>query len=180
MLYLSDSQLTPRWFYNGLLQQLGSEPKFQRGDAKLSLHRQLEYIREVRHIRVVTIVDEAHLLKRETLEEIRFLLNYHMDSMNPMALILVGQDELWDKLVKSAYAAIRQRIDIKCALPSYDLGQCQKYIAAHMKYAGCEQEIFTEDAIKAIYEYSAGSARGINKVCMHSLLCAAQWAKKTH
>lgn len=51
-------------------------------------------IREVQHIRVVTIVDEAHLLKRETLEEIRFLLNYHMDSMNPMALILVGQDEL--------------------------------------------------------------------------------------
>ncbi|MBO6241882.1 MAG: AAA family ATPase [Butyrivibrio sp.] len=178
VLYLSDSQLTPRWFYNGLLQQLGSEPKFQRGDAKLSLHRQLEYIREVRHIRVVTIVDEAHLLKRETLEEIRFLLNYHMDSMNPMALILVGQDELWDKLVKSAYAAIRQRIDIKCALPSYDLGQCQKYIATHMKYAGCEQEIFTEDAIKAIYEYSAGSARGINKVCMHSLLCAAQRGKK--
>lgn len=101
-----------------------------------------------------------------------------MDSMNPMALILVGQDELWDKLVKSAYAAIRQRIDIKCALPSYDLGQCQKYIAAHMKYAGCEQEIFTEDAIKAIYEYSAGSARGINKVCMHSLLCATQRGKK--
>ena len=84
----------------------------------------------------------------------------------------------WDKLVKSAYAAIRQRIDIKYALPSYDLGQCQKYIAAHMKYAGCEQEIFTEDAIKAIYEYSAGSARGINKVCMHSLLCDAQRGKK--
>ena len=101
-----------------------------------------------------------------------------MDSMNPMALILVGQDELWDKLVKSAYAAIRQRIDIKCTLPSYDLGQCQKYIAAHMNYAGCEQEIFTEDAIKAIYEYSADSARGINKVCMHSLLCAAQRGKK--
>ncbi len=63
ILYLSESQLTPRWFYNGLLQQLGSEPKFQRGDAKLSLHRQLEYIREVRHIRVVTIVDEAQWIQ---------------------------------------------------------------------------------------------------------------------
>ena len=79
-------------------------------------------------------------------------------------------DELWDKLVKSAYAAIRQRIDIKWALSSYDLGQCQKYIAAHMKYAGCEQEIFTEDAIKAFYEYSAGSARGI-RVYAQSALC---------
>ena len=35
VLYLSDSQLTPRWFYNGLLQQLGTETKFYHGDAKL-------------------------------------------------------------------------------------------------------------------------------------------------
>jgi type II secretory pathway predicted ATPase ExeA len=178
VLSLSDSQLTPRWFYNGLLQQLGSEPKFQRGDAKLSLHRQLEYIREARHIRVVTIVDEAHLLKRETLEEIRFMLNCRMDSMNPMALILVGQNELWDKLVKPAYAAIKQRIDIKCALPPFDLAQCKKYIASHLHYAGYEQELFTDEAVKAVYDYSAGSARGINKVCMHCLLCAAQRGKK--
>ena len=107
VLYLSDSQLTPRWFYNGLLQQLGAEPRFQRGDAKLSLHHQLEYIREARHMKVVTIVDEAHLLKKETLEEIRFMLNCQMDSMNPMALILVGQNELWDKLVKPALAPRR-------------------------------------------------------------------------
>ena len=73
VLYLSDSQLTPRWFYNGLLQQLGTETKFYRGDAKLSLHQQLEYIRQAKHKKVVTIVDEAHLLKRETLEEIRFM-----------------------------------------------------------------------------------------------------------
>ena len=178
ILYLSDSQLTPRWFYNGLLQQLGSEPKFQRGDAKLSLHHQLEYIREARHIRVVTIVDEAHLLKKETLEEIRFMLNCHMDSMNPMGLVLVGQNELWDKLVKPAYAAIRQRIDIKCTLPSFDLAQCRQYIMTHLKYAGYEQELFTDDAIKAIYEYLIGSARSINKVCMHCLLSAAQRGKK--
>ncbi|MCP6429291.1 ATP-binding protein, partial [Klebsiella pneumoniae] len=37
VLYLSDSQLTPLWFYNGLLQQLGAEGKFYLGDAKLSL-----------------------------------------------------------------------------------------------------------------------------------------------
>ena len=37
------------------------------GCASLSLHHQLEYIREAWHIRVVTIVDEAHLLKKETL-----------------------------------------------------------------------------------------------------------------
>ncbi|WP_256704054.1 hypothetical protein NSU01_28470 [Paenibacillus sp. FSL H8-0259] len=48
------------------------------------------------------------------LEELRFLLNMKMDSESPMALILVGQSELWDRLGRQAYAAIRQRIDMQC------------------------------------------------------------------
>lgn len=90
VLYLSDSELTPRWFYKGLLDQLGIESRFYRGDDKRQLHQQLELIRGVHNKTVVTIVDEAHLLDKETLEEIRFLLNYKMDSLNPMALVLVG------------------------------------------------------------------------------------------
>ena len=39
MLYLSDSKLTPRWFYKGLLDQIGIEAKFYRGDAKRQLQR---------------------------------------------------------------------------------------------------------------------------------------------
>ena len=178
VLYLSDSQLTPRWFYNGLLQQLGTETKFYRGDAKLSLHQQLEYIRQAKHKKVVTIVDEAHLLKRETLEEIRFMLNYQMDSLNPMALILVGQNELWDKLNLQAYAAVRQRIDLKCELPAFDRSQTEAYLHAHLAYADGSEEIFTDKAMDEIYKYSAGSARAINKVCTHSLLSAAQRNKK--
>lgn len=178
VMYLADSQLTPRWFYNGLLLQLGAEPKFQRGDAKMSLHRQLEYIHEAKHKNVVTIVDEAHLLKHETLEEIRFLLNCKMDSKNPMALILVGQSELWDKLVKPVYAAIRQRIDLKCVLPPLDLSETQQYIEAHLRYAGCRTEIFSDKAVEEICRYAAGSSRAINKVCTHCLLSAAQHEKK--
>lgn len=178
VLYLSDSQLTPRWFYNGLLQQLGAEGKFYRGDAKLSLHQQLEYMREVKHKKVLTIVDEAHLLKRETVEEIRFMLNYQMDSQNPMALILVGQNELWDKLNLQAYGAVRQRIDLKCNLPFLDRSQTEGYIKAHLAYAAGMQDIFTDKAIDEIYKYSSGAFRAINKVCMHSLLSAAQRSKR--
>lgn len=123
-------------------------------------------------------MDEAHLLAKETLEEIRFLLNYKMDSFQPMALILVGQNELWDKLKLQRYAAVRQRIDIKCEIPQMDLSQTSEYIAAHLEYADGSRDIFTEKAIDEIYRYSAGSARAINKVCTHSLMYAAQRAKK--
>ena len=132
----------------------------------------------MKHKKVVTIVDEAHLLKRETLEEIRFMLNYQMDSFNPMSLILVGQDELWDKLNLQAYAAVRQRIDLKCELPAFDRSQVEAYMHAHLAYADGDKEIFTDKAIDEIYQYSTGSARAINKVCTHSLLSASQRNKK--
>ena len=107
-LYLSDSKLTPRWLYKGLLDQLGIESRFYRGDAKRQFQKEVEIIRLMQHKKCVIILDEAHLLDKETLEEFRFLLNYQFDSMSPTALVLVGQNELWEeKLRLRRYAAIR-------------------------------------------------------------------------
>ena len=103
VLYIADSKLTPRSFYNYLLIQLGCKPVLQRTAARDLLHKQIEIMRGMQSRKVVVIVDEAHLLDKEMLEEARFLLNYRMDSENPLALILSGQTELWDKLRLSAY-----------------------------------------------------------------------------
>ena len=59
-----------------------------------------------------------------------------------------------------------------------DLRYFDMLLNAHLKYSGGASEIFTDKAIDEIYKYSAGSARSINKVCTHSLLFAAQRAKK--
>jgi len=53
-------------------------------------------MRGIQRLQPVVVVDEAHLLDREMLEEVRFLLNFRMDAQSPMALILVGQSELWE------------------------------------------------------------------------------------
>ena len=90
VIYLSDSKLTPRWFYKGILDQLGIESRFYRGDAKRQLQKEVEVLRMVQKKKVVVILDEAHLLEKETIEEFRFLLNYRFDSMSPVGLILVG------------------------------------------------------------------------------------------
>jgi general secretion pathway protein A len=178
MMYLADSKLTPRHFYKGLLEQLGCESKFYRGDAKRQLHREIELMRGIHRLLPVVIVDEAHLLDREMLEEVRFLLNFKMDAESPMALILVGQSELWDKFQLQAYAAIRQRIDLQCKLPHFDRSQVEDYINCHLAYAGVSHEIFSEGAIDEIYSFSSGAARLVNKVCTHCLLYGAQNGKR--
>lgn len=174
VLYLSDSKLTPRHFYKGLLEQMGSEAKFYRGDAKRQLHREIELMRGIHDIQPVVVVDESHLLDREMLEEVRFLLNFKMDAQSPMALILVGQSELWDRLRLQSYAAIRQRIDIQFKLRHYDRAQVGDYINSHLEYSGLDQQIFSDSAMDEIHRFSGGAARLINKLCTHCLLYGAQ------
>lgn len=173
-LYLSDSKLTPRHFYKGMLEQLGLESKFYRGDAKRQLHREIELMRGIHNLTPVVVVDEAHLLDREMLEEVRFLLNFKMDAQSPMALILVGQTELWERLQLQSFAAIRQRIDIQCKLLHMDRSEAAAYIARHLHYAGVDRDIFSEAAIDEIQQYASGAARLINKLATHCLIYAAQ------
>lgn len=161
LLYLSDSKLTPRWLYAGLLDQMGLEARFYRGDSKRQLQK------------------EIHLLGKETLEEFRFLLNYRFDSASPMSLILVGQTELWDqKLRLQSYAAIRQRIDMNIVLNRLDRAETGKYIAAHMAYAGVKQDLFTSGAEDEIFKVSAGIPRMINRICEKTLMYAYQQQKR--
>ena len=174
LLYLADSNLTPRHFYKGMLEQLGCEAKFYRGDAKRQLHREIELMRGLHDLRPVVVVDEAHLLDREMLEEVRFLLNFKMDAQSPMALILVGQSELWERFQLQAYAAIRQRIDIQCKLPHFDRSQVGEYMKRHLSYAGADRDIFSDGAIDEIFRYSGGAARLVNKTCTHCLLYGSQ------
>ena len=173
LLYLADSKLTPRHFYKGLLEQLGCEAKFYRGDSKRQLHKEIELMRVVHRQQPVVVIDEAHLLDREMLEEVRFLLNFKMDAQSPMGLILVGQNELWERLQLQAHAAIRQRIDVQCRLGYYDRSQVGAYIDRHLSYAGAARDIFTGGAVDEMYRFSSGTARLVNKVATHSLIFGA-------
>ena len=174
VLYLADSKLTPRHFYKGLLAQLGVESMFYRGDAKRQLHHEIELMRGIQNLQPVVIVDEAHLLDREMLEEVRFLLDFKMDSQSPMALILIGQSELWNKLHLQSYAEIRQRIDIQCKLTHFDRTQTGEYVKKHLDYAGADHDIFSDNAVDDIFRFSGGAARLVNKVCTHCLMYGAQ------
>ena len=159
--------------------QLGLESRFYRGDSKRQLQQEIGIIRGVQHKKVVCILDEAHLLEKETLEEFRFLLNYRFDSMSPMAVVLVGQTELWEnKLKLQRYAAVRQRIDMYCTLPHLDRSETEQYIASHMDYSGCTQEVFTAKALDEIHKASAGIPRMVNRICEKALMYAFQNQKR--
>ena len=63
------------------------------------------------------VVDEAHLLAPDQLEELRLLTNADMDASSPFALVLVGQPTLRQRLRLGAFAALDQRVALRYALP---------------------------------------------------------------
>jgi type II secretory pathway predicted ATPase ExeA len=82
-------------------------------------------------------------------------------------------------LSKEVFEPITQRIDFRFTLVPFDRAQTQDYIHAHMRYAGEEREIFTPSAVDAVFNFSGGIARKINKACSMALLYAAQKAMRS-
>jgi len=173
VLYISDSALTPRNFYWETLHELGYQPHFYRGDAKRQLQKALAVLTDNEKKTPVVIVDEAHLLSREMLEEIRFLLNLRMDSYSALSLILVGQTELRETLKMQINKAIWQRVDMRFHLSGLSKEETAAYIAKHLAAAKAPGEIFTPAAVGVIYDYCQGIPRQVNKVAIASLMAAA-------
>jgi type II secretory pathway predicted ATPase ExeA len=179
--YIVDSALRPRVFYWEVLSQLVGEvkPSFYRSECKRKMMSQIRHLLDESNTITVVIIDEAHILSHEMLEETRFLLNNKMDSQNPMALVVVGQSELRQTLSKQVYEPITQRIDFRFKLELFDRAQTTEYIAAHMRHAGGNADIFSGSAIDAVFDYSAGCARKIDKPCSLALHYAAQHGKSS-
>jgi type II secretory pathway predicted ATPase ExeA len=81
----------------------------------------------------VLLVDEAHLLTYEQLEELRLLTNADMDAHSPFALLLLGQPTLRRKLKLGTLA---QRIALRYELPGMDPAETSGYIHHHLALAG--------------------------------------------
>ena len=118
---------------------------------------------------VVIIVDEAQIIrKKQTLEELRLLLNFQLNDKFLLTLILVGQPELIPKI--ESIPQLKQRLAITYHLKALPEEDVAKYVNYRCNVAGLEKPIFSEDAYKIIAEKSSGIPRKINTICELSLL----------
>jgi len=119
--------------------------------------------------KTVVIIDEAHIIKDEQVwEGLRLLLNYQLEDRFLLTLLLLGQPELMTNI--DSNKQLSQRIAVRCHLTNLNLDDASKYILHRLKIAGREGQLFTDAAIKLIYDKSGGIPRRINHICDLSLL----------
>jgi type II secretory pathway predicted ATPase ExeA len=116
------------------------------------------------------IIDEAQHLSIAALEELRMLSNINADKDFLLQVILVGQKNLHDKLIRPELRQFSQRIAVDYHLTSLDEKETHDYIRYRVKHAGGPPDLFGEDACSTIYHCSKGIPRLINRICGVSLV----------
>ena len=106
VVYLANPTVGPRGLYWTIVRALGAVPRGFRAELVAQTQSLLATEEHERRRRVVLIVDEAHLLSPDQLEEIRLLTNAEMDSATPCSVLLVGQPTLARQLRMGVFAAL--------------------------------------------------------------------------
>jgi general secretion pathway protein A len=118
------------------------------------------------------IIDEAHKLSFELLEEIRLLSNMETGEEKLINIFLVGQPELNEKLSDPRCRPLLQRISIRHHIRPLNINETNDYMDTRLKVAGAKKEnhIFSKRAVEAIYDSSQGYPREINILADNALL----------
>ncbi len=172
VVYLSNPMVGARGIHHHLVTALGETPKFHRPALIAQTADLLAAETEERRKTVVLIVDEAHLLSTEQLEQLRLLTNTDMDSRSSLGLILLGQPTLRRRLKQGHFAALDQRIGLRFHLDGLPLDETATYIAHHLTLAGRSDPLFSDDAIALIHQTSRGIPRAINNLAVQALIAA--------
>lgn len=119
---------------------------------------------------VLLIVDKAQNLTAEALEEVCMLSKLRTENQVSFQIMLVGETQLIDKIKNCKLSRLSMSIAVHCQLTGLDRREPGKYIAFRLLRAGGMPDLFTSDAVDAIYSITGGIPRSINRLCQAALV----------
>jgi type II secretory pathway predicted ATPase ExeA len=162
-----------RGLYVAIATALGATPRFHKAEAINQAAELLAAEEHERHRKVLLVIDEAHLLSPDQLEEIRLLSNAELDSASPFVGILLGQPTLAARLRQGVFAALDQRISVRFSLGGMDLAESVGYLRHHLALAGRTDPLIADDAAARLHRYANGLPRALNNAATAALMAAA-------
>lgn len=173
--YLFNSRLSPTEFLQYVLSDFGlSASGKNKGELLLDLGH-FVISRGSKKLTTVLIVDEAHHLPADILEEVRLLTNLETTEDKLLQIVLVGQPELDEKLDSVRLRQLKQRIALRARLDPLDINETKGYIERRLEIAGANSHgsaLFSTQTIAAVYRHSRGFPRLINTICENALITA--------
>jgi len=178
--FVFNPRLTPDQFFELIANDLSLNCPANSKAAVLLALRRMAIERAARNTTLALIVDEAHDLSWELLEEIRLLGNLENRTGKLLQIVLAGQPELDRRLDAPELRQLKQRIALRRSLSPLEKDQTAEYICQRLAKAGLEnQKIFSPDLMEEIHKRSRGIPRLINILCDNLLLTAFALESRT-
>lgn len=168
--YISLSSLTVLDFYRHLTEGLGQEARFFKADNFKAIQSAILRLTSEKKITPIIIIDEANYLKNATLNDLKILFNFDMDSSDKAIVLLAGLPQLNNTLNLNVHEPLRQRITMNYHLDGLTKEEGKQYILQKLDRAGCHIQVFEEAALEALVNAANGIPRMLNKLANQSLL----------
>jgi general secretion pathway protein A len=159
--------------YKSIAWELGLPTERNRAALYKQIRTEVTRLCQEARCRPILVVDEAHHLRSEVLEDLRLLTNYAMDADNRLCLLFVGHPELRRRLGMAAHEALCQRVVVRYHLVGLTRDELPRYLSHLLKLAGTELPLFEPAAMEAIFQATSGLPRKVNLLAHHALLAAA-------
>jgi type II secretory pathway predicted ATPase ExeA len=179
VLYVSMTTGNVMVLYKSIAWELGLPTERNRAALFKQIRTEVSRLCAENRLKPVLIVDEAHHLRTDLLEDLRLLTNYAMDSENRLTVVLVGHPELRRRMGMAALDALAQRIVVRANVRGIARDEMGAYLAHRLRLAGCELPLFEPPTVEAIFQASSGLPRKANNLAHHSLFAAAIAKAKT-
>lgn len=179
--YVFNPRLTPVEFLQYIAGDFDLPTKGKsKGELLLSLG---SYVisRYQKGLTTVLVIDEAHYLSPDVLEEVRLLTNLETAEDKLLQILLIGQPELDEKLDSTELRQLKQRIAMRSHLSALELVETRGYLYRRLQVAGCSNpaSLFPMTTISEIHYHSKGFPRLINTLCENALIHAYAKQSKT-
>ncbi len=124
---------------------------------------------------MLLLVDEADSLPLRLLEEIRMITNLVREGQTRVRLVLAGGPRLEERFAHPKLESFNQRLAARCYLHAMSRQETADYVRFQIHAVrGNADDIFTADALSAVYQATDGVARLVNQICDHALLLACE------
>jgi type II secretory pathway predicted ATPase ExeA len=173
VLYVSLTTGNVMDLYKTIAWELGLPTERNRASLFKHIRTEVSRLCAENRLRPILIVDEAHHLRTDVLEDLRLLTNYAMDSENRLCVILVGHPELRRRLNMSSLEALSQRIVVRAHMRGIARAELGGYLDHRIRLAGCDLPLFEPATVEAIHQAANGMPRKANLLAHHALFAAA-------
>jgi general secretion pathway protein A len=171
--YCHNATLGRRDFYRQLCLALGLSPSATAAGVFYAVSAHVQDLASQR-VHPAFLLDEAHLLHQDTLDHLHILLNYEWDSQPLLSLILVGLPELNDRLALRRNRSLYSRMSLRLSVGPLVPDDTAEYLRLRLRRAGCDRELFAQDAVALLHEATSGAMRDIDRLAAAALREAAR------